>query len=149
MTESMLYVMPAFRKPTPSRSENMRAVRSVGNATTEMRLSAILAASRIRGWCVRPRGIVGSPDFVFPTAGLVVFVDGCFWHGCQKCGHIPKTNKAYWHAKIARNQARDTKITRTLRRSGFHVIRLRECDLKSRPNVCIGRIRRALYKSST
>ncbi len=140
--------LPSFKSPSGARSRNMRAIRSVSNRTTEKRLSAILISAGLRGWRVRPEGFAGSPDFVFPREHTAIFVDGCFWHGCPKCGHIPKTNKAYWEAKIARNQARDSKITRTLRKSGFHVIRIWECDLKSRPKVCINRIRRALLKPS-
>lgn len=138
--------LPPFRKPPESRSKNMRAIRSSGNRTTERRLVSLLRKERLWGWRIRPPDLPGGPDFFFPSAGTVVFVDGCFWHGCPKCGHIPKTNRAYWQAKIARNRARDARITRTLRRSGFHVVRLWECDLRSRPNVCIGRIRRALRK---
>lgn len=134
-------------KTTPVRSANMKAIKGLLNHTTEMRLRAYMVALGVRGWQVRPRDFLGNPDFVFPQYMTVVFVDGCFWHGCPKCGHIPKTNTAYWNAKIARNKARDARITRKLRTSGFHVIRLWECDLKSRPEVCIGRIQRALRKA--
>lgn len=144
MTKPSRHALPPFRKPSRSRSENMRAICSVANMTTEKRLSAILISAHIRGWRVRPGAFPGSPDFLFPGARTVVFVDGCFWHACPKCGHIPKTNKAYWQAKIARNRARDLRITRMLRKSGFYVVRLWECDLRRRPNVCLGRIRRAL-----
>jgi len=93
---------------------------------------------------LHPLGILGNPDLFIRKGRVAIFVDGCFWHGCPKCGHVPRTNKAYWQAKIARNRARDMKITRVLRRSGFQVVRLRECDLRDRANVCLSRIRRAL-----
>jgi DNA mismatch endonuclease (patch repair protein) len=93
---------------------------------------------------LHPRRIPGNPDLLIQRLRVAVFVDGCFWHGCPKCGHIPRTNKAYWSAKIARNRQRDLTISRMLTKSGFRVVRLWECELRQRPNVCLGRIRRAL-----
>ena len=126
----------------------MRAIRSNGNRSTELRVKAILVRGAVCGWKVNEKSILGSPDFFFPKERVVVFVDGCFWHCCPKCGHIPRTNKVYWQAKISRNRARDARITRMLRKSGFHVVRLWECDLRQRPNVCLGRIRRAIQSGA-
>jgi DNA mismatch endonuclease (patch repair protein) len=100
----------------------------------------------LRGWRVRPKGIAGTPDFVFARRRLVVFSDGCFFHGCPRCGHIPKTNAAYWRAKIARNRRRDAKVTRKLRSMGYRVVRVWECQLRKRPAWCLKRIERALAK---
>lgn len=136
--------LPGYKKPTERRSKNMRAIRSFGNKTTEKRLLSLLRAHRLLGWRLRPATILGKPDLLSREGRLAVFVDGCFWHGCPKCGHIPKTNRAYWRAKIARNQARDRRISRQLRALGFSVIRLRECDLKARKLECLRRIQRAL-----
>ena len=129
-----------------ARSENMRSIRSFGNRTTELRLKAILVQGGISGWKLHDEDILGIPDFFFQKERLVVFVDGCFWHGCPKCGHIPKTNRAYWKAKIARNVHRDALISRRLRALGVRVLRLRECDLRARPTECLRRIRRALSR---
>lgn len=63
------------------------------------------------------------PDVIFPGAKVAVFVDGCFWHGCRLHGTRPRTNTDYWHAKIARNQARDARTTAALEASGWTVIR--------------------------
>jgi len=134
--------LPSFSKPAKGRSANMRAIRSTGNATTEVRLVTLLKQQHVRGWQLHPAGILGNPDLLIPKIKLAVFVDGCFWHGCPKCGHIPKTNKAYWRAKIARNCARDTRHTRQLRRLGFSVVRIWECDLRARPAFCVRRIER-------
>src|ERR1700728_3052304 len=106
--------LPAFRPPSSDRSQNMRAIRSTANATTEKRLISLLLRCRLRGWRVRPKDIPGTPDFVFPRSRLAIFCDGCFFHGCPKCGHIPKTNVAYWRAKILRNRRRDAKGSRKL-----------------------------------
>lgn len=140
--------IPPFKKPAETRSRNMRAIPSFGNKTTEMRLISLLNESRLSGWRLHPPHILGSPDFVIRKGRIAVFVDGCFWHGCPKCGHIPKTNRAYWKAKIARNRSRDALISRKLRALGFHVIRLRECDLREHPDRCLVRIRRMLLAES-
>lgn len=136
--------LPSFNKPKRGRSANMRAIRSSGNRTTEIRLTSLLRQDRLRGWKLHPSNVLGKPDLLIPKARVAVFVDGCFWHACPRCGHIPKTNRTYWRVKIARNRARDARNTRMLRKSGFHVIRLWECDLRRRPKACLARIRRAI-----
>lgn len=132
--------LPTFKTPSAERSRNMRAIRSSANATTERRLINLFLRERVRGWRVRSKGVLGTPDFVFPSSCLAVFCDGCFFHGCPKCGRIPKTNAAYWRAKIRRNQKRDAAITRKLRSLGFSVVRIRECQLRKRPDLCLKRI---------
>jgi DNA mismatch endonuclease (patch repair protein) len=66
------------------------------------------------------------PDVVFPRDRLVVFVDGCFWHGCPDHFRPPTTNRDYWNAKIARNIERDKRNTAELARAGWKVIRIWE-----------------------
>jgi DNA mismatch endonuclease (patch repair protein) len=84
----------------------------------------------------------GKPDIVMPHRHIAIFVDGCFWHGCPRCGHIPKTNEAYWRAKITRNKKRDRKSTKELKTLGYRVVRIWECQLAKRPASCLKRITR-------
>jgi DNA mismatch endonuclease (patch repair protein) len=107
----------------------------------------MLVAERLRGWRLHPKQIPFGPDLYFPTERLAVFIDGCFWHGCPICGHVPKTNTEYWSAKIARNRRRDAAARRALNRAGYAVLRLRECDIKARRTKCFARIRRLLLNS--
>ena len=65
-------------------------------------------------------------DLVFPRHKLVVFVDGCFWHGCPWHYKTPKTRSEWWDAKVERNKTRDAKKTRKLRRLGWKVVRVWE-----------------------
>jgi len=126
-----------------SRAQLMSRVRSKGNKTTEKRLASLLRKAGLRGWR-RNRPLLGNPDFVWCFKRLVVFVDGCFWHG-HRCGKniTPKTNAKEWQRKINGNLTRDCRITRILRRQHWHVIRIWECQLAKNPEACIKKIHRA------
>jgi DNA mismatch endonuclease (patch repair protein) len=118
----------------------MRAIRSRGNRSTEWRLRAMLVHRAVRGWKLHPGNVLGVPDFFFRFEKLAVFVDGCFWHGCPKCGHIPKSNTEYWQRKIDGNRKRDRRVTKELRKTGYKVIRIWECEVRSNPGHCAKRI---------
>lgn len=135
--------LPAFSAPTPVRSENMRRIRSTGNSTTERRLVALLSSTSLRGWESHPTDVPHSPDVLFRSRRLAIFVDGCFWHSCPRCGHMPRSNVAYWRAKLTRNRLRDLRARRHLNRLGYSVIRLWECRLRDEPQNCMSRISRA------
>ena len=111
------------------RSRIMSSIRSTNNKSTERRLRAALASRGVKGWSVRPNGLDGKPDFVFEKKRTVVFVDGCFWHGCKKCRSIPSQNRGYWAPKLRRNKRRDRSVSAKLRRRGWKVIRLWEHEL--------------------
>src|SRR5713226_984265 len=135
-------------KTTLSRSRNMRAIKYANNRTTERRIRAHLVQLGVRGWRLRTAALPGRPDFTFANAKVAVFVDGCFWHGCRRCGHIPRTNRAYWLAKITRNKRRDRAVSKALRTQGYHVLRIRECQLRTNPKQCVGRILSMLNRYS-
>jgi DNA mismatch endonuclease, patch repair protein len=61
-------------------------------------------------------------DIAFPRLRLAVTVLGCFWHGCRDHKTIPTSNKAWWQAKIRRNQERDAETSQHLLRSGWCVV---------------------------
>lgn len=129
----------------------MARIRGTGNKDTELRLIAIMRAVRITGW--RRSAMLQfktdknmfkvRPDFVFRSRKLAVFVDGCFWHGCPIHGTKPKQNAEFWLTKIARNQARDRLVNRTLRKTGWRVLRVWEHELarKNLPRL-LARFRR-------
>ena len=66
------------------------------------------------------------PDVVFTRRRVVVFVDGCFWHGCPKHGTQPRSNGDYWRAKLALNHDRDERQAAALTASGWTVLRFWE-----------------------
>jgi DNA mismatch endonuclease (patch repair protein) len=98
----------------------------------------MMVRAGLKGWTVRPRNLPGNPDFYFPTERLAIFVDGCFWHGCPSSGHVPKTNTAFWHAKMQRNRERDNLTSDHLRERGVCVLRIWEHELDD--DVCLQRV---------
>jgi DNA mismatch endonuclease (patch repair protein) len=77
------------------------------------------------------KDLLGTPDIVLPGRETVVFVHGCFWHGhgC-KVGKMPKSRTDYWGPKIDANKARDRRKAAGLRRLGWRVVSVYECELK-------------------
>jgi DNA mismatch endonuclease (patch repair protein) len=128
------------------RSEIMSRVRSRGNKATELRLIEVFRAYRITGWRRRST-IFGSPDFVFPTFRIALFVDGCFWHGCNSHCSIPKTNRKFWEQKIRRNRTRDKHVNRVLRAADWRVLRIWQHEL-SNPAAVVRRVDMALKAHS-
>lgn len=83
------------------------------------------------------KDLPGKPDIVFPRFKSVVFVHGCFWHqheGCSKCA-LPATRRDFWAAKLTRNVARDAENRRELRRAGWRVLVIWECQTNERDAV--------------
>lgn len=68
------------------------------------------------------------PDVVFTRARVAVFYDSCFWHACPEHGRLPRVNDWYWAPKLARNAARDKRVTEALESHGWIVIRVWEHD---------------------
>ncbi|MBI4807510.1 MAG: DNA mismatch endonuclease Vsr [Nitrosomonadales bacterium] len=124
------------------RSEVMSLIRSRGNKATELRLIEIYREHGITGWR-RNQPLLGKPDFTFRREKVVVFVDGCFWHGCPRCYKRPKSNRKFWDTKIANNRKRDRLVNRELRGSGWRVVRIWQHQLDSSARVA-GRVRRYL-----
>jgi DNA mismatch endonuclease (patch repair protein) len=112
------------------RSEVMARIRSRNNRDTELLFASILRANSIWGWRRHAR-IMGRPDFVFRQQRIAVFVDGCFWHCCPKCGNMPATNYEFWRAKLGKNKVRDKLVTTTLRAEGWKVLRVWEHELSA------------------
>lgn len=76
------------------------------------------------------RSLPGTPDLVFPKLRKIINVNGCFWHmhRCPRC-RIPASRREYWLAKMRRNAERDKRTARQLRRSGWRVMVVWECQI--------------------
>jgi DNA mismatch endonuclease Vsr len=113
----------------PKRSALMARVRQKGTS------SELLVASALRAkgaWYRKNvRALPGSPDFANQKRRWALFVHGCFWHhhaGCKRAT-VPKSNSDFWRTKFADNRLRDTRAIRILRKWGFRVAVVWECEL--------------------
>jgi DNA mismatch endonuclease, patch repair protein len=120
--------------------------------------------SRIRGTNTKPEQAVRSivqrlgykfrtcqaslparPDLAFPSMRKVILVHGCFWHRHYRCpkATMPKTRVAFWRNKFEQNKLRDRSKLRQLRKLGWAVLTVWECETSS-PNKLRDRIRQYL-----
>jgi DNA mismatch endonuclease (patch repair protein) len=91
----------------------------------------------------------GRPDIVIKKKRIVVFVNGCFWHGhtdCKDAG-IPKSNTAFWQNKISGNVERDTRNRLQLEQDDWKVITLWECELGKDRETTLENTLNAITKS--
>ena len=116
------------------RTEIMRSIKSKGNKSTELELINIFKKNNIKGWR-RNNKIFGSPDFVFPKSKLAIFTDGCFWHGHDCRNTRPASNTIYWYNKINRNKRRDEKVNNELKKRGWSIIRIWECEINTNSKI--------------
>jgi DNA mismatch endonuclease (patch repair protein) len=68
-------------------------------------------------------------DIAFTRRHVVIFVDGCFWHGCPDHKTAPASNAAWWTQKLAGNVQRDRETDENLRVAGWTVLRFWEHDV--------------------
>lgn len=123
-----------MRRTRADDAARIRLMKSVRQADTEPERAVrrYLHASGLR-FALHRRDLPGRPDIVLPRRGSVVFVHGCFWHG-HHCAHgsvMAKRNAAFWAAKIEANRARDRRKAAALRRLGWHVETIWECQLRN------------------
>lgn len=113
------------------RSYNMSQVKGK-NTKPEMLVRRFLHAHGYR-YKLHDKALPGKPDIVLPKYKTVIFIHGCFWHGHTDCRYatIPKTRTDWWLQKINTNQANDTKHQKALRKLGWKIITIWECDLKA------------------
>ena len=94
------------------------------------------------------RDLPGKPDIVLPKYKTVIFVHGCFWHGCPNCRHAqirPVSNSDYWNKKLDRNKQRDQKNYMALQEMGWRALVVWECETKKKKIACLeGRLKREL-----
>lgn len=123
------------------RSYTMSRIRSK-DTTPELKIRRL---SHARGLRFRKHkdGLAGRPDLVFPSARVVVFVDGDFWHGWRFPLWKDKLSK-YWRQKIEGNRRRDQRNFKKLRREGWLVLRIWEHEVKKNAEACVDRIEMAV-----
>ena len=78
----------------------------------------------------------GRPDIVLPKYKIIIFIHGCFWHGHHcKAAKLPETNKEFWENKINSNIERDKNNQLVLRKLGWKIIIIWQCELKNKKMI--------------
>ena len=125
------------------RSKIMSSV-SGKNTKPEILLRSLLHRAGYR-FRIHSQHLPGKPDIYLPKFRTVIFVHGCFWHrhvGCKKTT-TPRSNKKFWDQKFRDNKARDARNERLLKKSGFTVLTVWECELKN-PQKVLSSLRKTL-----
>lgn len=126
------------------RSWNMSRVRSK-DTKPELVVRSILHRNGYR-FRLHKKGLPGKPDIVLAKYHTVIFVHGCFWHRHKNCpdATIPKTRTDFWSQKFSQNVERDKKVQTALRKLGWNVIIVWECETL-KPDHLLSRLHRNLH----
>lgn len=101
------------------------------NTKPERRVRSFLHRHGLR-FRLHGKGLPGKPDLVLARHRAAVFVHGCFWHrhpGC-KYAYSPKSNSGFWQKKFEENVRRDERKEEELRRAGWRVFIIWECQTR-------------------
>ena len=111
------------------RSWNMARI-PAKNTKPEISVRSILHRMGYR-FRIHPKGLPGKPDIVLPKYHTTIFVHGCFWHGHEQCKDFapPKTRTEWWLDKVNRNKEKDIENVTRLKKLGWRVIVVWECEL--------------------
>lgn len=114
------------------RSRCMSAIKS-NDTKPEMLVRKYLHSMGLR-YGLHNKKLPGSPDIVLRKYKTVIFINGCFWHGHDNCRYyrLPKSNIEFWQTKINRNRERDKRDIEALRKRGWRVIVVWECELRTK-----------------
>lgn len=94
------------------------------------------------------KDLPGKPDIFLPRYRVIIFVQGCFWHGHSDCRmfRIPKSRVEFWEAKISGNKERDARNRRELVQAGYRVLDIWECSLKGKAALDTGLLEKELNR---
>src|SRR4051812_1673336 len=117
------------------RSKRMALIRGA-NTKPELRVRSIAHQCGYR-YRLHVSALPGKPDLVFPRLRKVIFVHGCFWHRHPGCplARLPKSRLSFWFSKLTNNRQRDVKNIARLRRAGWKVKVIWECETKSAARI--------------
>jgi DNA mismatch endonuclease, patch repair protein len=88
--------------------------------------------------------LFGKPDLLVASKKVVVFIDSCFWHGCDMHLRMPRSNIDYWVNKINRNKKRDRFVNSHYKKRGWNILRFWEHQIKDNIELSVQRIAEAL-----
>jgi DNA mismatch endonuclease, patch repair protein len=113
-----------------TRSRMMSGIKGK-NTNPELVVRKLLHAYGYR-FRLHASNLPGRPDIVLPKYRAIIEVRGCFWHRHKNCKYavMPKTNRKFWETKLRSNAERDDKTARTLRKRGWQVVVIWECQTR-------------------
>ena len=115
------------------------------NSKPELALRSMLHTAGFR-FRLHVKNLPGKPDIVLPRYGTVIFVHGCFWHRHSGCrfATTPSSNRKFWLAKFESNVSRDARNARELRKAGWRVYTIWECQVHADSRSLRGLVARIL-----
>ena len=124
------------------RSKVMASIRGK-NTKPEVTIRKILWMKGMR-YRIHNKSVFGTPDISIKKKKIAIFVDGCFWHGCNRCYKEPKTNVEFWRNKIIQNKKRRIKVRRHLKKEGWRILEFWEHEINSDPILVSKKIKLVL-----
>jgi DNA mismatch endonuclease (patch repair protein) len=121
------------RSPVPKSDTVSKVMSAIKTKETgpEIRLRKALFKAGLRGYRKNMKGLPGKPDIVYTKKRTAIFINGCYWHGCERCGwEPPKHNTEYWANKIDKNRQRDLKKAEQLKAMGYVTVTVWEHEIK-------------------
>ena len=114
------------------RSWNMSRIKSK-DTTPERIVRSFLHRNGFR-FRLHVKDLSGKPDIVLPKYKTVIEVRGCYWHRHEGCKDVttPSTNTEFWQKKFAENVARDKRTEQELKKLGWNVIVVWECEIENK-----------------
>lgn len=131
------------RAPIPKNESTSRVMSAnkAKNTKPEILLRKALWHTGQKGYRLHPRDVPGRPDIIFRKSKLSVFVNGCYWHRCDKCiPSFPKSNQDFWKEKFKKNIERDARKIHELESDGWKTITIWECEIKNSLDKCVQKI---------
>src|SRR6266481_1175262 len=117
---------------TISRKERSRIMSLVKSKNTkpEVIVRKLVSSLGYR-YRLHVKNLPGKPDIVFKAKMKIIFVQGCFWHRHKHCSlsRLPKSNLRFWFSKLESNQKRDRSVKRSLKKLGWDVFYVWQCEL--------------------
>lgn len=132
------------RSPIPQKEtiSKIMSANKAKNTKPEILFRRALFKLGIRGYRLNWKKAPGRPDIAFPGRKLAIFINGCFWHRCEKCRpNSPKSNIEFWTSKFLKNIERDQLKTLQLKSLGWTVVTIWECEIKKSPATCVEMLR--------
>lgn len=121
---------------TPEKRSWLMSRVKAKDTSAEMRVRRVVHSLGLR-YRLHRRDLPGSPDLVLPKHRVVILVHGCFWHrhpGCKRAS-TPKSRIRYWQEKFERNVARDRQALADLRKLGWSVLVIWECETRKDESI--------------